>query len=286
MWPLPYFLYGGIMSFCLRFKRDSKHLNTVDEIIIQYKQEHISIKNFLKEHQKQRIIIDCTNNVSLAIREILHLKYAEPSLDNYAVLLKYGDEDYKHFRAAGVPFFFDYHCNQWDDLYGLIEMGVSDIYITDGLGFELENVADVCNAFNVKIRVFCNVCQSTWKGTSTIHSFFIRPEDVDLYAHYVDVFEFFGELKTVTADMLYIIYSKDKKWFGPLKEIIVGFNSNLDSRYLSPNFAIKRVRCNRKCIKGGKCQTCFSIEHLSETLKDKGMYLIPVQEKLSEPFDN
>ena len=284
---LPYFLYGGIMRFCLRFKRDSKHLNTVDEIIINYKHEHISIARFLKEHPNQRIIIDCTNDFNS--KEIHQLKLANPDLNNYAILLTLGKEasvEYDMLRSDGIPFFFDYHCNQWDDLYGLIDMGVSDIYITDGLGFELENVADVCTAFNVKIRVFCNVCQSTWKGTSTIHSFFIRPEDVDLYAHYVDVFEFFGELKTVTADMLYIIYSKDKKWFGPLKEIIVGFNSNLDSRYLSPNFAIKRVRCNRKCIKGGKCQTCFSIEHLSETLKDKGMYLIPVQEKLSEPFDN
>lgn len=273
------------MSFCLRFKRDSKHLKTADEIIIKYKHEHIAIVKFLQEHINQRIIIDCTEEMD--IKEILQIKEVNSDLNNYAILLLPQEKEIAEaLQEVGIPFFFDYHCNSWDALHGLIKAGVSDVYITDGLGFELDKVSALCKKNNVKVRVFCNVCQSVWRGTDTFHTFFIRPEDVDLYAHYVDVFEFFGELKSVTADMLYTIYSKDKKWFGPLREIIVGFNSNLDSRYVSPNFATKRLRCGCKCLKGGTCAMCNHIETLAETLKEKGMYLIPVQEKKAEPFDN
>lgn len=281
----PCFWYGGFMSFCLRFKRDSRHLKTADEIIIKYKHEHIAIAKFLQEHKNQRIIIDCTEEKN--VEEILQIKKANPDLNNYAVLLLLQDqEDTIKLREANIPFFFDYHCNSWDTLHGLIKSGVSDIYITDYLGFELDKVSAICKKNNVKVRVFCNVCQSIWRNTDTFHTFFIRPEDVDLYAHYVDVFEFFGELKSVTADMLYTIYSKDKKWFGPLNEIIVGFHSKLDSRYVLPNFATKRLRCGLSCLKGGNCGMCNHIESMAETLKEKGMYLIPIQEKKSEPFDN
>lgn len=280
----PLFSVGGFMSFCLRFKRSSKYMNTADEIIIQYKYEHIKMAAFLREHSNQRIIIDCTKDLN--VEELIQIKEVNSDLNNYAILLTLEQKkDVNILREAEIPFFFDYHCNSWEALHGLIKEGVSDIYITDSLGFELDKVSALCKKNNIKIRAFCNVCQSIWKETDTFLTFFIRPDDIDLYAHYIDVFEFFGELKHYSQDVLYEIYAKQKHWFGPLNEIILGFNSNLDNRYIIPNFALKRIRCNRSCMKGGNCGMCYHMETLAETLKDKGFYLKPIHKK-EEPFDN
>jgi len=42
---------------------------------------------------------------------------------------------------------------------------------------------------NIKVRVFPNICQSSFKETPSIKTFFIRPEDIKYYSTFVDVFE-------------------------------------------------------------------------------------------------
>lgn len=268
------------MSFCLHFKRGGKYINTAEEIMIKPKQDHIKIAAFINEHLNQRVIVNCLelNDTREIFQIASQIKEANPNLNNYAILLPWFEkENMLKLCEAGIPFFTDYHCNSWEALHGLIKEGVSDIYITDGLGFELDKVSKICKKANVNVRVFCNVCQSVWKAnTEPLLNFFIRPEDVDLYAHYVDVFELFGDLKTAQIDVLYETYAIQKKWFGPLREIILGFNSNLDSRYVSPNFATCRLRCNRSCMKGGECGICYHIEAMAEIFKEKGLLLTPI----------
>lgn len=45
-------------------------------------------------------------------------------------------------------------------LIGLIKCGVSELYITDSLGFEIIKVAEIAHSKDVKIRVYPNVAQS------------------------------------------------------------------------------------------------------------------------------
>ena len=156
--------------------------------------------------------------------------------------------------------------NTKDELLGYIQLGVSDVYIGDNLGFELDKVAEIAHQNNVQIRVFPNVAQSSWKETPGLKKFFIRPEDVTFYSDYVDVFEFWGtNLKK--QEIFYKIYSK-QEWFGSLNEIIYELNEELDSRYIIPRFAEKRIRCKKECLKGGKCQICDRIKELSHTLEE------------------
>ena len=71
---------------------------------------------------------------------------------------------------------------------------------------------------------------------------------------------------------------KDKKWFGKLKEIIPNFDSELDSRFIIPHFAKQRIKCGKKCLKGGKCKICERIEQLSKTL-EKSNLLVKIENK-------
>lgn len=81
--------------------------------------------------------------------------------------------------------------------------------------------------------------------------------------------EFFGEKEK--QDTYYNIYKKDKEWFGNLGEIIIGFNDIIDSRYIIPRFAKKRIKCGRECMKGGPCKICDRIVNLSHNLEEAGL---------------
>jgi hypothetical protein len=140
-------------------------------------------------------------------------------------------------------------------------------------------VSEIAHKNNVSIRVFPNVAQSSWNGIDDLLKFWIRPEDIDFYSQYVDTCEFYGEDEK--NDILYNIYSNDKKWFGELKEIIIGLESDIDSRYIVPRFVKKRVKCGRQCLKGGNCQICQHIKELSGNLEKAGL-MVTMEEKEEE----
>jgi hypothetical protein len=150
-------------------------------------------------------------------------------------------------------------------------MGVSDMYLVEDICFELDKAAKVLHEAGIKIRVFPNVCQSSVPTTDTpaLKTFFIRPEDVAIYAPYVDVMEFFGrddQIKTY-----YEIYAKNKRWLGDLNEMIIDFNDSVDSRGLSHIFAQQRIKCGKKCMKGSGCNLCQRFADLSEIMLEKGL---------------
>lgn len=256
------------MKYCLVLT-DIPAIEKADEILLEYNRKNLKIIDYIKEHSNQRIILNISNlDEALQYKEIekLNAIYVENKL-NFSIKLPNYNEKIKNLLPnLQVPFFFDWIITDWDELLGYIQLGVSDVYIGDNLGFELDKVAEIAHQNNVQIRVFPNVAQSSWKETPGLKKFFIRPEDVTFYSDYVDVFEFWGtDLKK--QEIFYKIYSK-QEWFGSLNEIIYELNEELDSRYIIPRFAEKRIRCKKECLKGGKCQICDRIKELSHTLEE------------------
>lgn len=90
---------------------------------------------------------------------------------------------------------------------------MSDIYITNDLAFDLNTLSKEVHKINNKcqIRVYCNIAQSALvlQEQNSLKSFFIRPEDVDLYEKYIDVLEFYGVDEKL--ETYYKIYVIDKK---------------------------------------------------------------------------
>jgi hypothetical protein len=125
------------------------------------------------------------------------------------------------------------------------------------------------HSFNIEVRCFPNVAQSHWSDTSALKKFFIRPEDTIWYEKYVDVYEFFGKPETIAT--YYKIYAIDKKWFGKLNEVILSFDGELDSRFLLPSFAERRIGCGKRCLKGRGCRICEATEQLSAQLEKDGL---------------
>lgn len=271
------------MKFCIDYTPDSKQVDTVDEINVPFnKDKLITLVDFLEQHNEQR-----SNIYIKDIKECLQFKIVEKLINikneystNYAIKFSEFNEDlpFEAMKEADVKFYFNIYVSKWEDLYFLLDLGVSDIYITEELGFELNKVRKVCGN-QVQIRVFPNIAQRSWAKLPALKSFFIRPEDIEKYEPYIDVLEIYGDRKK--HDVLYKIYKSGKQWFGKLDEIILDFNSDLDSRFITPRFVDKRIRCGRQCLKGGKCRVCDHIEALSKNLENAQL-MIKIKEANQE----
>ena len=260
------------MKYCFNYNRETEHMdciNKADEWTIVYNSKDTTLLAFLDLHKDKRINLYVKGEEALStpikLFEELSRKY-----ENLYIKLDM-QYHYKKDKKYNFKFYFDEMVNNWDTLIGLLDYGVSDIYIVESLGFELDKVAAIAHSYNTQVRVYPNVAQSKFDATPALKKFFIRPEDVSVYEKYIDVLEFFDADKQL--DTYYQIYAVDKEWLGKLNEIIKDFDSEIDNKYIIPRFAYKRISCGKKCLKGNNCTRCNDIEQLASTLEKSGMVI-------------
>lgn len=262
------------MKYCINYSNKSHIIDKVDEILIRYDKNKILelFTQFIPAHLNQRVIVqlieeDNIDTIVNNLKKIISIYNENKDIKFDIQLPFYNQKFIEELKDTNLKYFFKAAANSWDKFTGLISQNVSDIYITDELAFELDKVAEIAHKNNIKVRIYPNVAQSRWDKLSDILKFFIRPEDIEMYEPYVDVCEFYGD-KAQQIDTYYKIYQEDKKWFGDLQEIIIGLDSKIDSRYIIPRFAEKRIKCGKDCLKGGKCEMCKRILDLSEQLEN------------------
>lgn len=268
------------MKYCVPYSQHFKYSKEVDEIMFMYDEWHNqsivhTLAEMAEEFKGQRVIIQVLDyDYFVKWKTALTLIDLKQKEINFAVAFQNYTEDMdetlSQLKENNIPFFFMTRVSNWDTFNGLIKLGVSDIYIVEELGFELNKLGPLAHASSVSIRTFANVCQTQWKKGDSLKSFFIRPEDVSIYEPYVDVLEFFGD--TNAQEVMYKVYAIDKQWFGNLKEIIIGLDIDLDSRFVLPAFGAARAKCGKKCLKGINCQICDRIMTASKTFEKKGIY--------------
>ena len=278
------------MKYCINYSNKSHIINKVDEILIRYDKNKILelFTQFIPAHLNQRVIVQLIeeNNIDTIVNNLKKIIsiYNENKDIKFDIQLPFYNQKFmEELKDTNLKYFFKVAANSWDKFTGLISQNVSDIYITDELAFELDKVAEIAHKNNIKVRIYPNVAQSRWDKLSDILKFFIRPEDIEIYEPYIDVCEFYGD-KAQQIDTYYKIYQEDKKWFGDLQEIIIGLDSKIDSRYIIPRFAEKRIKCGKDCLKGGKCEMCKRILDLSEQLENA--HLIVQIDKEKEENEN
>ena len=107
------------------------------------------------------------------------------------------------------------------------------------------------------------------------------------YEPYVDVMEIWAEnlVDKNNIDVYYKIYAIDKEWYGDLKEFLIDWNSNLDNRFIIPQFAEARLNCKKRCLKGHPCHVCERIIDISKKLKE-GKVIVRYNKDYKAPDDN
>ena len=284
------------MKYCVSFiRKNGNFLQKVDEIIIKYQSNDIiALKDFLNSHLEQRIIISIEDNLTFIKNKELDIFKELKDKYNYSnFALRFNIEENllytinDEMRKSGIPYFYNTLATDLDTFTGLINSGASDVYIGGNLGFEIKDISRIAHQKGIKIRVYPNKCQTNWIGTPDIKTFFIRPEDVPSYEPYVDVMEIWAEnlVDKNNIDVYYKIYAIDKEWYGDLKEFLIDWNSNLDNRFIIPQFAEARLNCKKRCLKGHPCHVCERIIDISKKLKE-GKVVVRYNKDYKAPDDN
>lgn len=265
------------MNYCITYSKENKNaINQVEELLIQYNES----KDFLEcllQYPEKRIII-AFDNIPLnkeILKNIIKINQENKKIQIALRLSQNSEKDLiDEILKNKINFFINYYAYNLDIFLGLAEMGVSDIYITEDLGFNLENVKKIAIEKNIKIRAFPNIAQSAWTRIEDYKKFFIRPDDVKFYSQYIDVLE----IITVNENTVLDIYKGLKTWNGKLNEIIIGIQSDIDNRTIIPNFASFRYSCKKKCNEN-RCEICKHIFELSDTLTSKELIISKEKEK-------
>ena len=179
------------MAFAARWDSRSKYLNDIDELIIPFHGTTDKLTDFLDAHINQRIIIDIQEpwrSFFGAIFAPIGEKYTNVALR----LSELNPDMISDIKNTKIPFFFTEVAVEWEKFHELVNYGISDIYIGEQLGFELDDVGRAAARAGIRTRIFPNVAQSARTSTDPLKKFFLRPEDVDLYnRRYISTFEFY-----------------------------------------------------------------------------------------------
>lgn len=264
------------MKYCIRYNNKSEVLDDVQEVSINYDGQDQSLVDYLSTHSYRRTILRVHDIKAFLDNQEwrkLNAIRAQYSSCEFAVCFCVGDDlEAARPLLTSIPsvnfeWFLDSGVSDWDKLHEAASLGVSDVYITEALGFELPDVYKFCHSRNMKVRVYPNVAQSSAKLVPTIRSFFIRPEDIDAYSPYIDCLEFYGPVER--QDVLLKIYRETKIWPYPLEILILGLPHTL-SAAIAPNF-VERLSCGKHCLRGSGCKICGHVSLLSKLAKENNL---------------
>lgn len=257
-------------------------MEQADELIIEYYPENISgLESFVNKcPRRQRVVLDIGTKNFVEDSDYLALKEVISKLKN-EIALRIAPTNITGIQACykyKIPFFIKQNCSDYDGVACFAELGVTDIYISDSFCFHLKAIKKYLRSIapKCKIRVMPNVAQSTCPFERPEKKFFIRPEDVYLYEDYIDYMEFFDNAALKNIKKLYRAYAIDKKYEGLMSEIISGAPENIFNECVSPDYAARRISCNKHCNSQTRCSVCSSFMKLAETLNSK-KYIIKVQ---------
>lgn len=265
------------MKYCFNYRKTSNALHLLDEINIKFSPKNIDVVlEYILEHPIQRINAKIKSEEDIYKHNLLgrfgafHEEY--PEIDFAIILPKYDKGLADVCKEKGLKFFFDVVVREWETFNAFILAGVSDIYLVEQMMFEIKDAARAAHSAGVHIRTFPNIAQVKYDETNKLKSFFIRPEDISLYEGLVDIMELYT-MDEINQDVVLAVYQQDKQWWGPLRELIIGLDTDLDGRYIIPKFGERRVNCGRKCFKGNRCDVCEVTEALGKNLEKVGLLI-------------
>lgn len=271
------------MRYCINYARNFRHYDILDEVIFNNITDIKKVMDFLNEGQinkRTRIILNLAESglTSSAIKGVpAFLNMLQNQSWNIAVLIN--KEDKEIFETSHISFFYNNFPKNIEQVYIQANDGVSDVYITEELGFRLKDLQYIKEKFNIKYRVIPNIAQSADnKVFEPMSCFWIRPEDTELYESLVDVFELLGGENQSRISVIYEIY-KQKQWLGDLKDILLDFKTSVPNTGMNPHFAQMRINCGRKCLFGSPCNTCFQMADLALKFNEVGLEVIKKRNK-------
>ena len=248
------------MRFCVEHT-DLETDKKADEIIytISTKTNFVTFIDYLKQvGTDKRYILRC-GEYSLDEEEKLEniLLDLKKTQFNFAIEITFHlrQSKFKTFlEENNFDFFYRDPCFNLEDLSYMLQDNVSDIYIHGELAFKIQQLSYIKKNKKINFRVFVDApvlsnAESCLAEIYPERMFWIRPEDIEMYALYIDVFEI-GYRPNIKLD----IYKKGV-WEGPISALIPSIKIDAFCNNISPAFGHYRIKCDWKCMYD-KCDLC------------------------------
>ena len=239
------------MKYCLSSRQTNEYLKRADEIKVKYRDRDI-IYDYSQKYPTAHIILELPlNNEGVDWTEI----------NNYArvcngglILCLANLKDIPQCKELDVKYYYGFPVGSFYELQSLKALGVCYFKLAAPAFFQL----DLVKGLGVPVRAVPNVCYDAYfPHENGIHGQWTRPEDVDTYDEYIEVFEFENaDLEKERA--LYRIYHDDRTWPGDLNMLFTNFNYSAINRLLPPTDTMvnRRVVCGQRCQQGKPCGLC------------------------------
>lgn len=254
------------MKVCLSGRQDREFLKKADEIKLEYRDRRV-ITDFVKEYPGTNIIVELMGVDNTEI-DWDALKEYNILVNNKFYVSVFSASQARTAIKNGLKFYCGYPIESEYELNGWIAAGSEYIILGMPLFFDIKRMKEIYGN-KVKFRAVPNIAYlDGLPRENGINGHWIRPEDMQLYSNYIDVFEFiFKTLKQEKA--LYKRYIELQEWPGSLKTIIINFDAEGSNAMILPEVAKARLSCRQKCTQNGKCRICYHAVALANPDKIK-----------------
>jgi hypothetical protein len=263
---IPFLLNNPLNDIAAEFNLEfDDKINNLDKLM-----------DFIDVYPDTRMNISFTNGLDKKMAKTL-ARYS----DNVYIRLQPSDIIACQVLAEdNIKFFFDrsVSANTYNSLEDFIALGVTDIYITDDLVYNLKVMRKWADEHHINLRLIVNRIPSTALSAGNDYkSPIFRPEDMDILENYFDCFEFAFEEYPDKAQVgiMYKIWFEDRKWFGELSEI------NSDIKFYFPNYSVIpfhrdfKMNCTRRCDSryDNPCRKCSQLIEIATMLAEKDIII-------------
>lgn len=181
-------------------------------------------------------------------------------------------------KKEGICFFFDslVPATSLCILDELISLGVSDVYLSDDLMYNLKEVSKTCHARGVQTRLILNhIPLTTFDKGKNPKSPMFRPQDVSYLEKFFDVFEFdCGKpYDWHVFNVMFKSYFIKRVWHGNLAELNhdINLEKGFPNDFILPEANLHKMNCQRVCDmrETNKCRKCEQMLEMGYTFLEK-----------------
>ena len=251
------------MHYCLSSQVSEEYLKKVDEIKINYNQLD-TILDLFEINPNATFILKITSKEDKTSIRWQEIERYNTMTQNKVVIETDSFDIMDACKALNIQFFYAIPINSFYELQALAEYGCCDVRIDA----PLTHMLDKLSVYDITIRMCPNVAYYGYipRENGVIGSW-VRPEDVELYEDFVDVFEF-EDCDKKKEEALYRVYNETKSWIGELNKLITNFNYQGINHKISKDLTLCRMFCGQKCTQGIKCNLCERFFNLSIVKKE------------------
>lgn len=244
------------MKFALSSHQSEQYLEIADEIRVKYNDRDI-IYDFIEKYPDKKYIL-----------EIPYFKNEEVNYVEIETLSKITDnlilrlariEDILFAKELNIKWFYGTPIDTWEDLACIKNANPEYLIVGGDLFFNLPRVKQL----NIPLRTAPNISNlpplyalQDLDYDLTIIGDWFQPEAKELYEEYIDVIEF-EDCDPKKESAMWRLWNRDG-WPGDLQDIIINLQTSRNARLLKPDWFYKpRIDCERKCLHGSTCRSCF-----------------------------